>query len=355
MGKQLTKEIEYKARELANTVAASSGYPTHGFVYKYIILKACRKSVIDGFPLQDYFLGEIPAGDKNGILAFFENIAEYGMGKNYNPDAHEIIFLCPYNGKIAVPHTMCNDGIGDYEEKRENCFEAVYRLEHPQNGKRIIPKIKSRIDFELRHIRRYFRNVRGKPSVKILAIADLHTWDRSKLELIQGLEFDCCCLLGDIPRTAIETIKRFVHKPIFGVLGNHDDRSTLEHCGIYNLDQKGTVINGISIAGIGGSHRYKNGDYPMLTQKESISAAERCPKADILISHDTAFHAMKRLDSAHCGLKGISKYISVNKPKLNICGHYHENVRRKYKGCEIICVYGCALVSYPENTMKIIF
>ena len=182
MEKQLTKEIERKARKLANTVAASSGYPTYGFEYKNIILKACRKSIIDGFPLQDYFLGEIPMGDKSGVL------------------------------------------------------------------------------------------------------------------------------------------------------GNHDDQGALERCGIYNLDRKVTVINGVSIAGIGGSHRYKNGDYPMLTQKESIDIAEHCPKADILISHDAAFHVMKRLDKAHCGLKGISEYISRNKPKLNICGHYHENILPKIQG-----------------------
>lgn len=108
-------QIEHRTRELANTVAALSGYPTHGYEYKNIILKACRKSVIDGFPLQDYFHGEVPYGDKEGMLAFFENIAEYGMGENYNPDAHEIIFRCPYDSQIAIPHAMCNDGIGDYD------------------------------------------------------------------------------------------------------------------------------------------------------------------------------------------------------------------------------------------------
>ena len=37
------------------------------------------------------------------------------MGENYNPDAHEIIFRCPYDNQIAIPHAMCNDGIGDYD------------------------------------------------------------------------------------------------------------------------------------------------------------------------------------------------------------------------------------------------
>lgn len=198
----------------------------------------------------------------------------------------------------------------------------------------------------------------------ILAIADLHDWSVDELELIRDLDFDCCCLLGDIPDAALEIIKQLVQKPLFGVLGNHDEPSTLSRCGIPNLNGESVTINGVTIAGFGGSHRYKNGDYPMLTQKESIAAAKLCPKADILISHDTAFHVMNRLDNAHCGLKGISKYISRNKPgrntmlqsvRLNICGHYHENTHRKYKHCDILCVYRCALVTFPENTVKVVF
>ena len=191
--------------------------------------------------------------------------------------------------------------------------------------------------------------------MKVLTIADLHDWSKSGLELIRDLEYDCCCLLGDIPNAALEIIKQIVKKPLFGVLGNHDDLNTLSRCGITNLDGKSVIINGVTITGFGGSHRYKNGDYPMRTQKESIAAAALCPPGDILISHDTAYHAMKRLDNAHCGLKGISRYISRNKPQLNICGHYHTNERQRYKRCDILCVYKCALVSFPDNMAEIIF
>lgn len=131
-----------KAQELAGVVAASSKLELSStdeddfkFIFEQIILKACRKSLIDGFPLQDYSLGEIPSGDKTGVLAYFENTEEYGMGENYNPNAHEIIFWCPYDSKIAVPYALCNDGIGDYIEERPNCFEAVYRIDYPQKGK----------------------------------------------------------------------------------------------------------------------------------------------------------------------------------------------------------------------------
>lgn len=191
--------------------------------------------------------------------------------------------------------------------------------------------------------------------MKILAITDLHDWNKGELDLISVLKYDCCCLLGDIPDKALEIVKRLVQKPLFGVLGNHDDLSTLSRCGITNLDGKSAIINGVAITGFGGSHRYKNGDYPMLTQKESIVAAAFYPHGDILISHDTAYHAMKRLDNAHCGLKGISRYISRHKPQLNICGHYHENKRLKFKRCDLICVYRCAIISFPEKMVEWIF
>ena len=120
-------------------------------------------------------------------------------------------------------------------------------------------------------------------------------------------------------------------------------------------DGKSVTVNDVTIAGFGGSHRYKNGDYPMLTQKESIDVAALCPHGDILISHDTAYHAMKRLDNAHCGLKGISRYISKHKPRLSVFGHYHENKLLKYKGSDLICVYRCAIISFPEKIIEWIF
>lgn len=192
--------------------------------------------------------------------------------------------------------------------------------------------------------------------LKILAIADLHHWEESEIVRIGSLEYDCCCLLGDIPEDAIGAIREQVNKPLFGVLGNHDTYGMLRNSGVEDIDKRAVVVNGVTFAGLGGSHRYKFGEiYPMLTQDESICAAALVPPCDILISHDTAFHAMKRIDEAHCGLKGISRYIKTNKPKLNIFGHYHTNANISYKGSILMCVFRCALISFPQNTMDIIF
>ncbi|MDE6728415.1 MAG: hypothetical protein K2J80_10835 [Oscillospiraceae bacterium] len=93
--------------------------------------------------------------------------------------------------------------------------------------------------------------------IKILVITDLHYWDKSELELIRELEYDCCCLLEDIPEAALKIIKQQVQKPLFGVLGNHDRLTTLSSCGIANISRNSVTVNGVTIAGFGGSHRYK--------------------------------------------------------------------------------------------------
>ena len=137
-----------------------------------------------------------------------------------------------------------------------------------------------------------------------------------------------------------------MEEPLLVVLGNHDEPGALERCGITDLTGKAVTVQGVTIAGLSGSHRYKHGDYSMLTQRESVLAAKKLPAADILISHDTAYHVMGRKDSAHCGLQGISGYISHCKPKLNLCGHYHQNLSRSFSGCKIRCIYRCALVDF---------
>lgn len=192
---------------------------------------------------------------------------------------------------------------------------------------------------------------RGEKNLRILAIADLHCWDRLTLETVRNFNFDynSCVLLGDIPLNALIFLREIIEKLIFGVLGNHDEFGQLERCGIENLDRKTVTINGVKIAGLSGSHRYKHGDYPLLSQRESIAATRKIPAADILISHDTAYRIMGRKDAAHCGLKGISKYISRYKPKFNLCGHYHENVSKKCGKCEVRCVFGCTLIEFTAD------
>lgn len=180
----------------------------------------------------------------------------------------------------------------------------------------------------------------------MLCIADLHSYDDKEIKAIQNMEYDVCFLLGDIPQKALSAIKKNVSKPLFGVCGNHDEWNSLTSEGIKDINCKTISIAGYTVAGFGGSNRYKNGDYPMWTQKESVEITKMIPKADILITHDSPYKFFGN-DEAHKGLKGISKYISNNKPKLNLCGHYHDkNLCGVYKKCKIQCIYGFNIIEF---------
>lgn len=184
----------------------------------------------------------------------------------------------------------------------------------------------------------------SKPTM--LCIADLHSFDYEELAAIQNMKYDICLLLGDIPQNALYLIKNINQKPLFGVCGNHDEWNSLKNVGIMDIHCKAISFEGVTIAGLGGCHRYKNGDYPMLTHKESVNLMKQIPKADILISHDAPYNFFGK-DVAHQGLKGISKYISKNKPKLNLCGHYHdENLYGVYRKCKVQCVYRFQIIGY---------
>ncbi|MCI7350023.1 MAG: hypothetical protein MSH60_04630 [Ruminococcus sp.] len=88
---------------------------------KRMFLKICFRAVIDKFPLDEYFIFEIPLRDKDfWVFCFFG--LEY---KKDNPDESDFrqidfwIYKTKNKRKImVVPAAL--------DEKKNNCFEAVY-------------------------------------------------------------------------------------------------------------------------------------------------------------------------------------------------------------------------------------
>lgn len=188
--------------------------------------------------------------------------------------------------------------------------------------------------------------------LSMFCISDLHHFTDEELEAIEYMEYDVCLLLGDIPQKALKIIKKANgSRPIYGICGNHDDWNSLESVGIEDIHCKVIEVNGIKIAGLGGSHRYKSGDYAMLTQKESIEAVKSIPYADILISHDCPYKLFGKIVT-HNGLKGISRYISKHRPQMNLCGHYHESMKGIYKKCRVECVYRFENIVFSSSALK---
>lgn len=199
------------------------------------------------------------------------------------------------------------------------------------------------------------KNQKLKEPIRILAISDLHFWDKEELNHILDYEFDVCVLLGDIPYNAIVEIVNIVKdKPIFGLPGNHDAWNIFEEFPVVDLHEKTEDFHTYCFAGFGGSLRYKKGPYAMVTQEECLKSLKKLPKGDILLTHDSMYRLFGK-DGAHEGLKGITRYILKNHIRLNIHGHHHQMSVKKRFGCTTVCVYRCAVITYPEITVEQVF
>ncbi len=224
-----------------------------------------------------------------------------------------------------------------------------------------------------------------RPERKILAISDLHSkLTTENLNLIKNQEYDVCILLGDIGEANLATLCTVLNKEkTFGVLGNHDDLNLYKRHEIRELTPKELQMPYPSFyfTGLSGSHRYKKGDYPMLTQEESIKAIEESRIAVntyFFVSHDYPKWLYKNIDpedDAHCGLEGLwqlinrpnkyNKYISElnNRPKspqLLIHGHLHQSRKttfrnRTWSKTKVISIYGCVLIDYKTFKTKQLF
>ena len=195
-------------------------------------------------------------------------------------------------------------------------------------------------------------------NISILVIADCHHLKEEEIAKVENLQYDVCLLLGDINGNYLDMILNYVPiEKIYGILGNHDEYGLLESRNIANIHSKIININGIKILGFEGSSRYKDGNIPMYSQKESIKILKKCGMADILVSHDSPYELYSKAnDKAHCGLKGITKYLKKNKVYLNIHGHHHINTSLKLdNGTNVIGVYRCAVIKFPKLEREIIF
>ncbi len=205
--------------------------------------------------------------------------------------------------------------------------------------------------YESQLLKKYGRSNKFKKyGLKILFIADTHNCLNSNSEVLQyiknQLDYNYCILLGDHSGNDLAEILKVVpHDKICGIPGNHDSWQKYEQYEINNINGKVLNINGVRIAGIGGSYKYKNSiEYALYTHEESIELADKLEDADILVTHDKPFIEDKH-NPAHDGLKGITKYIYKNHIPLHIHGHLHEENEQILKnGTKSICVYMAKLI-----------
>lgn len=175
--------------------------------------------------------------------------------------------------------------------------------------------------------------------MKILAVSDMvldRLYSARVADNFPGVELILGC--GDLPYDYLEFLVTALNVPLLYVPGNHDpafDRrnpsSRADGCEF--LDRETVRVKGLSIAGIGGSIRYKPGHPNQYTQSEMqrrlISFAPRLGwhllrhggVLDIMIAHSPPFGIHDDDDQAHIGFKAFNDFIRVFKPRYFIHGH----------------------------------
>ena len=145
---------------------------------------------------------------------------------------------------------------------------------------------------------------------------------------------------GDLPYTYLEYLITVLCVPLYYVPGNHDPeynthRSLSYVEGGLNLDMKTTNANGLLLAGLGGSIRYRPDGVNQYTQGQAFFRAYRLllnllvnqvrfrRKLDILISHSPPFKVHDDDSNAHQGLKALNFLVRTVQPRYLFHGHTH--------------------------------
>lgn len=176
--------------------------------------------------------------------------------------------------------------------------------------------------------------------LKLLLISDTHceiAFHKSAFAAYveENHEFDLCVLLGDLHPKEVDIILELIPRSkIIAIKGNHDVMDQYSSRHITEISGTTFTCKDVTIAGIEGSFKYKQENFPAFTQYESLLLAKQMlqstPKTDIPITHDSMFkNAMA--NHAHVGLIGISYYIYASSIQWHFHGHIHRSSINKYE------------------------
>ena len=175
--------------------------------------------------------------------------------------------------------------------------------------------------------------------MKILAIADeesKYLWDFFEKSKLEGIDLIISC--GDLDPRYLSFLATFTSAPVLYVHGNHDDKyENIPPDGCICIDDKIYVHEGVRILGLGGSMRYKPGNYQFTEGEMKRRVFKLLPKIfwsrgfDILVTHAPAYQLNDGRDLPHQGFKVFLKLMEKYKPKFFLHGHVHMSYGRNHK------------------------
>ena len=217
---------------------------------------------------------------------------------------------------------------------------------------------------------------KGQRGMNILVVSDMVDPRLDSLEVAR--RFSSASLLlscGDLPYAYLEYIVSMLNCPMFFVRGNHDPRTAgppayqlLAPQGGQDLHRRVVNHNGLLLAGVEGSLRYREGDF-QYTQEEMwlhvygllpyllYNKARYGRYLDIFISHAPPQGIHDLPDPAHQGLWAFRWLVERFQPALFFHGHVHKYqhsapCETTLGRCRVINVYGYTCVNWDEPPVR---
>ena len=169
--------------------------------------------------------------------------------------------------------------------------------------------------------------------MKILVVADVPSrplWDFYEEGKLKGI--DLILSAGDLPAEYLSFLVTFASCPLLYVHGNHDSGYSYKSPeGCICIDDKIYNHEGVRILGLGGSMRYRPGEW-QYTEKEMTKRARSLlfpiwinRGFDILLTHAPAKGLNDGSDLCHQGFSCFHNLMERYEPKYMVHGHVHMN------------------------------
>lgn len=167
--------------------------------------------------------------------------------------------------------------------------------------------------------------------MRILAVADVESkslYDYYNPGKLDGIDLIIAC--GDLSAEYLEFLVTMAGCPLLYVHGNHDDWPR-EPEGCICIDNEVVTYNGLRIAGLPGSYRYREGKY-MYTERQMENMVRRLKLPifrrrgiDILVTHAPARHLNDFETLPHRGFECYNTLLEHYRPTLYLHGHIHSS------------------------------
>ena len=178
--------------------------------------------------------------------------------------------------------------------------------------------------------------------MKILTIADeesSYLWDYFEKSKLEGIDLIISC--GDLDPLYLSFLATFTSAPVLYVHGNHDEKyEKVPPEGCICIDDDIFEYQGVRILGLGGSMRYRPGEY-QYTEKEMRRRVKKLRFKlfkkggfDILVTHAPAYQINDGEDLPHRGFQIFRELMERYQPKYFLHGHVHLRYGRKHKRCD---------------------